>query len=411
MKLKGKKILLIIGGGISSYKGLDLIRLLKKDGASVKTILTPNGKKFITSLSISSISGEEAYLDLFDSKFKEGKMEHISLAKWCDIILYLPTTANTIARLANGKADDLALTTILASTKQTILVPAMNTKMWLNKFTQDNFKKLIENGFLNIGPVDGNLACGEIGEGRMTSPDDIMKYLENYFSYKDIAKKLKLRALVTAGPTREYIDPVRYISNESSGKQGYEIARSLSKMGVETILISGPTKLSKPVDVKLVYVTSGKEMLTETKKNLPVDIAVCAAAVADYVPLNYSKIKIKKKVNENLKLTNNVDILEFLSKNNFQRPKLVVGFSAETENIIKNSTEKKIMKNCDWIIANNVSDKQIGFNSDFNSVSIIDSKNKIRNIEKNSKTFIANIISKKIIDYFAKKNIHGKNFN
>lgn len=410
MELKQKKILLIIGGGISSYKALDLISLLKKNQAIIKTILTPNGKKFVTELSISSISEEKVYSDLFSSN-DESKMNHIFLARWCDVILYLPATANTISRLTYGKADDLALTTILASTKQTILVPAMNTKMWLNKFTQKNFRRLLENGFLNIGPVEGSLACGEKGKGRMSNPEDILEYLKNYFLYKDIAKKLKLKALVTAGPTREYIDPVRFISNESSGKQGYEIASSLANMGVETTLISGPTNLHKPYDVKLVQVISGKEMLIETQKHLPVDIAICSAAVSDYVPINYFKKKIKKKQNENLNLKKNEDILGFLSKNNFQRPKLVVGFSAETEKLIENSIQKKDSKNCDWIIGNNISNKTIGFNSDFNSVSIINHKNEIENIEKNSKKYIANIISKRIIDHFAKKNIHGKSIN
>ena len=283
--------------------------------------------------------------------------------------------------------------------------------MWLNKFTQNNFRRLLENGFLNIGPVEGSLACGEKGEGRMSNPEDIVEYLKNYFLYKNMAKKLKLKALVTAGPTREYIDPVRFISNESSGKQGYEIASSLANMGVETTLISGPTNLHKPYDVKLVQVTSGKEMLIETQKHLPVDIAVCSAAVSDYVPISYSKKKMKKKQNENVNFKKNEDILEFLSKNNFQRPKLVVGFSAETEKLIEHSIQKKDNKNCDWIVGNDISNKKIGFNSDFNSVSIINHKNEIENIEKNSKKYIANIISKRIIDHFAKKNIHGKSIN
>lgn len=399
MELKQKKILLIIGGGISSYKALDLIRLLKKNQATIKTILTPNGKKFVTELSISSISEEKVYSDLFSSNDKS-KMNHIFLARWCDVILYLPATANTIARLADGKADDLALTTILASTKQTILVPAMNTKMWLNKFTQNNFRRLLENGFLNIGPVEGSLACGEKGEGRMSNPEDIVEYLKNYFLYKNMAKKLKLKALVTAGPTREYIDPVRFISNESSGKQGYEIANSLKNNGFETTLISGPTNLKPISGINLINVNTAEEMLNKCLDCLPVDIAIFTAAVSDYKVKNFYEQKIKKRENLNLDLEQNVDILKHISNHNSLRPKLVIGFAAETNNLRKNSIEKLSEKNCDWIISNDVSNPEIGFNSENNKVSIF-YKNKIEeNLPKMSKSHVANEIVNKIISDF-----------
>jgi len=396
--LNKKKIILIIGGGIAAYKSLDLIRLLKKQECEIKVVLTESGKKFVTPLSISSLSQNKVYEDIFNSE-NEAEMDHISLSRWCDIILFAPITANSIAKLASGRADDLASTLILASNKQVILVPAMNVRMWLHKSTQNNIDKLIEFGYLSVGPSVGEMACGEYGEGKMSSPDQIYKFIENYFSERNIIKNKNLKALVTAGPTREYIDPVRFITNNSSGKQGYEIANSLAKFGIETTLISGPTKLKKPENVNIIRVESADQMFMETKKALPVDIAVCVAAVTDFKPEKYETEKIKKN-NVSLNFKRNIDILEFLSKNNLQRPKLVVGFAAETSNILKFAKDKKNKKYCDWIIANDVSDQSIGFNSDKNEVSIIYSNNKIEKIYKNSKSFIAYEISKKIVNNF-----------
>ncbi len=274
----------------------------------------------------------------------------------------------------------------------------MNVRMWLHKSTQNNMNKLLDYGYLSIGPTIGEMACGEYGEGKMSAPEEILEYIKNYFSEKDIVKKKNLKAIVTAGPTKEYIDPVRFITNNSSGKQGYEIANSLAKFGVETTLISGPTTLKKPENVKIVKVESADQMYVETKKALPVDIAVCVAAISDFKPEKYEKNKIKKdKLNLNLK--RNVDILEFLSKNNLLRPKLVIGFAAETHDILKLAKEKKNKKYCDWIIANDVSNTEIGFNSDYNAVSII-SDDKIETIEKNLKSHIANKIARKIVNNF-----------
>jgi len=396
--LNKKKIILIIGGGIAAYKSLDLIRLLKKQECEIKVVLTESGKKFVTPLSISSLSQNKVYEDIFNSE-NEAEMDHISLSRWCDIILFAPITANSIAKLASGRADDLASTLILASNKQVILVPAMNVRMWLHKSTQNNIDKLIEFGYLSVGPSVGEMACGEYGEGKMSSPDQIYKFIENYFSERNIIKNKNLKALVTAGPTREYIDPVRFITNNSSGKQGYEIANSLAKFGIETTLISGPTKLKKPENVNIIRVESADQMFMETKKALPVDIAVCVAAVTDFKPEKYETEKIKKN-NVSLNFKRNIDILEFLSKNNLQRPKLVVGFAAETSDVLKFAKDKKNRKYCDWIIANDVSDQSIGFNSDKNEVSIIYSNNKIEKIYKNSKSFIAYEISKKIVNNF-----------
>jgi len=395
--LKNKKILLIIGGGIAAYKSLDLIRLLKKEECEIKVVLTESGKKFVTPLSATSLSQNKVYQDIFDSN-NESEMDHISLSRWSDIILFAPITANSIAKLASGKADDLASTLILASNKQVILAPAMNVRMWLHKSTQNSMDKLLDYGYLSVGPEKGEMACGEYGDGKMSSPDQIYKYLKNYFHERNAVLNKNLKALVTAGPTKEYLDPVRFITNNSSGKQGYEIAKSLAKLGVDTTLISGPTWLKKPENVNIIKVETADQMYVETKKILPVDIAVCSAAVTDFKPEKFETKKIKG--NElNLNFKRNIDILEFLSKNNSQRPKLVVGFAAETNNIIKFAREKKSRKYCDWIIANDVSNPEIGFNSDYNAVSIIDDE-KIEKIEKNLKSYIAYKIAKKIVSNF-----------
>ena len=395
--LKGKKIILIIGGGIAAYKSLDLIRMLKKYECDVKVILTKSGKKFVTPLSIAALSQNKVYQDIFDSE-NEAEMDHISLSRWSDIILFAPITANSIAKLASGTADDLASTLILASNKQVMLAPALNVRMWLHKSTQANFNKLINYGYVSIGPSSGEMACGEYGEGKMSSPEQMFEFIENYFLDRNILKNKNLKALVTAGPTKEYIDPVRFITNNSSGKQGYEIARSLAKFGVNTTLISGPSELKSPENVKVVKVESADQMYMETKKILPVDIAVCTAAITDFKPEKYENKKIKKE-NLNINFKRNIDILEFLSKNNSQRPKLVIGFAAETNDVLKFAREKKNKKYCDWIVANDVSDPEIGFNSDYNAVTIV-YENKVETIKKNLKSHIANKIVKKIVNNF-----------
>jgi phosphopantothenoylcysteine decarboxylase/phosphopantothenate--cysteine ligase len=409
MSLQNKKILLIIGGGISAYKALDLIRLLIKNNVEVKTILTKSGKEFVTPLSIASLSSNKVFEDMFDVN-NEKEIDHISLSRWADVILTIPTTANMMTKLSSGKAEDLATTVILASNKNVLLVPAMNVRMWLHKATQNNIKNLLDFGYKFIGPINGEMACGEYGEGKMSSPRQIFSYLQNYFDNKDLVKKKNIRALVTTGPTREYIDPVRYISNESSGKQGYEIALALSKLGVKTTLIAGPTSLNFSKDLKVKKITSAEEMMIVVQKLLPIDIAVCVAAVSDFKPRNIAKQKIKKN-NKNynvLHLEKNEDILEYLGKNNKLRPKILVGFSAETENLIENSINKLNNKYCDMIIANDVSKKEKGFNVDYNKISIIEKNGKVENLPKNKKSYIATKIAKKIID---KLLINDKNTN
>ncbi|MDA7606111.1 bifunctional phosphopantothenoylcysteine decarboxylase/phosphopantothenate--cysteine ligase CoaBC [Pelagibacteraceae bacterium] len=409
MSVQNKKVLLIIGGGISAYKALDLIRLLVKNNTEVKTILTKSGKEFVTSLSITSLSNNKVFEDIFDVN-NEKEIDHISLSRWADIILVLPTTANMMVKLSVGKAEDLATTVILASNKDVILVPAMNVRMWLHKATQNNLKNLLDYGYKFIGPINGEMACGEYGEGKMSSPRQIFSYLKEYFENKNLVKFKKISALVTTGPTREYIDPVRYISNESSGKQGYEIALALSKLGVKTTLVAGPTSLNYSKDIKVKQINSGEEMMSAVRKLLPVDIAICAAAVSDFRPKNKSvqKIKKDKKNFRGLDLELNKDILEYLGKNNRLKPKMLVGFSAETEKLIENSLKKLNHKYCDIIIANDVSKKQTGFNVDYNKVSIIEKSGKITNLPRNKKSYIASKIAKKIIDKFL---INDKNTN
>ena len=409
MSLQNKKVLLVIGGGISAYKALDLTRLLVKNNVEVKTILTKSGKEFVTPLSITSLSNNKVFEDIFDVN-NEKEIDHISLSRWADIILVLPTTANMMTKLSLGKAEDLATTVVLASNKNILLVPAMNVRMWLHKATQNNLKTLLDFGYRFIGPVNGEMACGEYGEGKMSSPRQIFSYLKDYFNNRDLVKKKKISALVTTGPTREYLDPVRYISNESSGKQGYEIALALSKLGIKTTLVAGPTLINFSKDINVKKISSADEMMDAVQKLLPVDIAVCAAAVADFKPKSKNKQKIKKD-NSNSKFINlekNKDILEYLSKNNKQRPKLVVGFSAETENLIKNSIHKINQKYCDMIVANNVSKKKTGFNVDYNKILIIEKSGKIESIPRNTKSYIATKIAKKIIDKFL---INDKNTN
>ena len=399
MTFKNKKILIIIGGGIAAYKSLDLIRLIKKGGAEVKTILTKSGKEFVTSLSLTTLTKSKTYEDLFD-KISEAEIDHISLSRWADLIIVMPTTANFMSKLSLGKAEDLATTVVLASNKDILLVPAMNVRMWVHKATQSNFKILLDYGYLFIGPEKGEMACGEYGEGKMSSPRQIYSYLNNYFNKKNLVKNKKWKAIVTTGPTREYLDPVRYISNESSGKQGYEIAVALNKLGINTTLIAGPSNLRPQKGLKIKKITSADEMLNEVKKSLPVDLAVCAAAVTDFKPAEINKNKIKKdNINlKSIKFIKNNDILEYISTNNKHRPRFVAGFSAETENLNKNSINKMKKKHCDLIFANDVSKKDIGFNSDFNKVSVIDKKGNIKIIPKNKKSFIANKIAEILLE-------------
>ena len=389
---ENKKILLIICGGIAAYKSLEIIRLLKKKGALVKTILTKNAHKFVTPLSVTSLSQEKIYSDLFDHN-NEAEMDHISLSRWSDLILIAPATANTMSKISQATADDLASTVVLASNKQVFLAPAMNVRMWEHPSNKDNLNKIRNIGYKIIGPEIGDMACGEYGEGKMTEPEKIIKYIEDHFKNKNE----KYKALVTAGPTQEYIDPVRYITNKSSGKQGYAIAKSLKNNGFKTTLVSGPTNLDPIPGVNIVKVNSAKEMLDATLENLPTDVAIFSAAVADYKANKIESEKIKKDENLNLSLKMNVDILGHVSKHNSLRPKLVIGFAAETNELVKNSQKKLLEKNCDWIIANDISNPDIGFDSEYNEVSIFYKNMKNEKILKMKKSILADEIVKRII--------------
>jgi phosphopantothenoylcysteine decarboxylase/phosphopantothenate--cysteine ligase len=341
--------------------------LLKKNGTKVKAILTKSAKEFVTPLSVSSLSQEKVYDDLFNAE-NEAEMDHISLSRWADLIVVAPATANTISKLSMGCSDDLASTVILASNKNIFLTPAMNVRMWEHPSTKDNLKKLKSYGYHIIGPEVGEMACGEFGEGKMTEPKEILKKIEIYF--EDLNKFKKYNALVTAGPTNEYIDPVRFITNKSSGKQGYSLAKSLVKKGFNTTLITGPTDLEVDNNINLIKVETADEMFKATQDNLPVDVAIFSAAVSDFKVKDKKNYKIKKQDYLNLELKKNNDILDYVSKHNSLRPKLVIGFAAETNDIEINAKKKRIEKNCDWIIANDISNKSIGFDSDFNEVSI-----------------------------------------
>ena len=396
--LLNKKILFIICGGISAYKSLETIRLFKKNGAEIKTILTKSAKEFITPLSIASLSQGKVYEELFSVE-NETEMDHIALSRWADIILISPITANTISKLANGNADDLASTVVLASNKEIFITPAMNVRMWDHPSTQENFKKLQKFGYRVIGPEIGDMACGEYGEGKMSEPSLIANKIDQYFL--SLKQNKKYKALVTAGPTQEYIDPVRYITNKSSGKQGYELAKSLSKKGFETTLISGPTNLEiGDTEIKIIQVETADEMFRATQENLPADVAIFAAAVADFNVNKTFDNKIKKTESLIIELEKNIDILNYVSNHNSLRPKLVIGFAAETENLGKNAETKLLNKNCDWIIANDVSNKKIGFHSDFNEVTIYYKNNSLKkdNLSFKKKSELSDEIVDKIIN-------------
>ena len=394
--LNNKKILLIICGGIAAYKSLEIIRLLKKSGVIIKTILTKSGAEFVTPLSITSLSQSKVYQDLFSIE-NESEMDHISLSRWADLILIAPATANTISKLANGNSDDLASTVTLASNKKIFIAPAMNVRMWDHQSTKQNIAKLKTYNYRLIGPKIGDMACGEYGEGKMSEPQEIINELESYF--KNTKLNSRLKAIVTAGPTNEYIDPVRFITNKSSGKQGYEIAKSLFKSGFDTTLISGPTNLEINDDLNLIKVETAEEMFQAILNNLPADVAIFSAAVGDFKVKETSKIKIKKRDKLNIELEKNVDILNYVSNHNSLRPRLVVGFAAETNNLENHAYQKLNEKNCDWIVANDVSNKKIGFDSDFNEVSIFYKNSKPDKINYKPKSEISDELVEKIINH------------
>jgi len=370
--MRGNSVLIIIGGGIAAYKCLELIRRLKERGVAVRAILTAAGAQFVTPLSVSALTGEKVFEDLF-SLTDEAEMGHIQLSRSADLVVVAPATADLMAKLANGHANDLASTALLATDKPVLMAPAMNVRMWNHPATQRNLRTLKGDGVIFVGPGDGAMACGEFGPGRMAEPLEIAAAIESALAAPVQGPLTGLSALVTAGPTREPLDPVRFIANRSSGKQGYAIARALAQAGAATTLVSGPVELAAPPRVKLLKVETAREMLAACEAVLPVDVAVCTAAVADWRPERAANNKIKKTEGAappSVPLTANPDILATIAKSD-RRPSLVIGFAAETENVIAHAEAKRAKKGCDWIVANDVSPATGIMGGDKNTVHLI----------------------------------------
>ena len=389
-----KRILLIISGGIAAYKTLVLIRLLKETNFSVHCVLTEAATKFVTPLAVGALSGNNVHTDLF-ALDNEQNMGHIRLSRESDLIVVAPASADLIAKAACGLANDLASTILLATNKPVLVAPSMNKEMWEHSATKRNLKRLEEDGIHTVGPNSGNLACGEIGEGRMAEPEDIMAAIETLTITK--TKSLSsIRSLVTSGPTIEPIDPVRYLGNHSSGKQGHAIADALSKLGSDVTLVTGPTNEPDPLNAKVIHIQTAEQMLAACIKSLPVDVVVCAAAVSDWRVAAVADQKIKRRAHPNrLELVQNPDILAHLSMDNVSRPTLVVGFAAETEAVIDNAKRKLTTKGCDWIIANDVSKTTEAFGGTNNAVHIID-KNQCESWPHTSKVKIAERLALRI---------------
>ena len=369
--LHGKRILLIVAGGIAAFKSAELIRLLRGRGASVRCVLTEAGAKFVTPLTLQALSEDRVYGDMF-SLTDESEMGHIQLSRDADLLVVAPATANMLARMAGGLADDLASTVLLATDKPVLAAPAMNVRMWTHAATVANVETLKKRGVSFVGPNDGAMACNEHGPGRMSEPAEIVAAIESMLVRdRPLAGK---RALVTSGPTREALDPVRFISNHSSGKQGHAIAAALAELGADVTLVSGPVAVPDPHGVKIVKIESADQMLAACLDAGALDIAVCAAAVADWKAARPATGKIKKKAGAPppaLELAPNPDILATLSKAGPKRPALVVGFAAETENVVANAVDKRIRKGCDWIVANDVSPATGTFGGERNTVHLI----------------------------------------
>lgn len=366
--LSHRRILLIITGGIAAYKSLDLIRRLREQGAHVRCVLTQAGSQFVTSLSVGALSEDTVYTDLW-SLTDDRKMGHIRLSRDTDLVVVAPATANIMAKMAHGLADDLASTLLLATDKTVMIVPAMNGYMWQHAATQANLTTLRQRGILVLGPAQGVMACGEEGEGRMAEVTEILEAIHHQLTVP--GPLTGKRALVTSGPTFEPLDPVRYIGNRSSGKQGHAIARALQKQGATTVLVTGPTFLDDPDGVETIHVQTAQDMLAACEASLPMDIAVCAAAVADWRPAEMASQKIKKgSGHPHLELIENPDILATLAKAGNRRPRLVVGFAAETEDVLTKALVKIDGKNCDWLLANKVGFHE-AFDQDDNQITFL----------------------------------------
>lgn len=393
--LQGKRILLIISGGIAAYKCLELIRRLRERGAAVRCVLTKAAAEFVTPLSVAALSGDKVYGDIF-SLTDEHEMGHIQLSRDADLLVVVPATANILARMAQGIADDLATTALLATDKPVMVAPSMNVRMWEHEATRANIAILRARHVTVLGPNSGDMACGEYGEGRMVEPADIVAAIERAFT--DQGRLAGQRALVTSGPTHEPIDPVRYIANRSSGKQGHAIAAALARMGAETILVTGPTQETDPPGVAVIRVETAQQMLVACQTALPADVAVCAAAVSDWRPESAGNQKIKKNgAPRKLSLTENPDILKTLATAGNGRPRLVIGFAAETGDVIAKAKPKLLAKGCDWIVANDVAPGTQTFGGSDNSVHLI-TADKVESWPRMSKQAVADQLASLIAD-------------
>lgn len=394
--LHGKRILLIVSGGIAAYKSLELIRRLRERGASVRCVLTRGGAQFVTPLSLSALSEDKVYTDLF-SLTDEAEMGHIQLSRDADLLLVVPASADILAKMAHGLADDLATTALLATDKDVMVAPSMNVRMWTHAATQANLATLRERGVRFVGPTEGDMACGEFGPGRMAEPNDIADAVSDFF--EDSAPLSGRRALVTSGPTHEAIDPVRYIANRSSGKQGHAIAAALARRGANTTLVSGPTNQPDPAGVNIIRVESAREMLAACEKSLPADVAVCAAAVADWRVATEASEKMKKSGTgvPTLEMTENPDILATLAAAANTRPGLVVGFAAETEKVVEYAQAKRSKKGCDWILANDVSPGTDTFGGADNTIHLVSAEG-VEDWPRMSKTDVADRLADRITE-------------
>jgi phosphopantothenoylcysteine decarboxylase/phosphopantothenate--cysteine ligase len=369
--VQGKRVLLIVAGGIAAYKCLELIRRLRERGAGVRCVLTRAGAEFVTPLSLAALSEEKVYQDLF-SLTDESEMGHIRLSREADLLVVAPATADLLAKMAAGLAGDLATTLLLATDKPVVVAPAMNVRMWEHAATRRNLETLTARGIRLVGPGEGEMACGEWGMGRMAEPDEILAIIDEMLS--NTGELRGIQALVTSGPTYEPIDPVRFLGNRSSGKQGHAIAAALARAGAVTTLVSGPTREPDPAGVAVVHVRSAAEMLAACEAALPVAVAVCAAAVSDWRVARVAAGKIKKQPGAAppvLQLAENPDILATLAAAGQRRPRLVVGFAAETAEVIENARQKRLRKGCDWILANDVSAAAGTFGGDANTIHFI----------------------------------------
>jgi phosphopantothenoylcysteine decarboxylase/phosphopantothenate--cysteine ligase len=396
--LSAKRILLIVSGGIAAYKSLEVIRRLREGGAAVRCILTRAGAEFVTPLSLAALSGDKVYDDLF-SLTDEAEMGHIELSRDADLLVVAPASADLLAKMATGQANDLATTALLATDTPILVAPAMNVRMWEHAATQANMALLAERGVFSVGPTEGEMACGEYGFGRLAEPEEIVAAIADFFRASDRLRGV--RALVTSGPTYEAIDPVRYIANRSSGRQGHAIAEALARLGAEVTLVSGPTGLADPWGVRVVRVESAEDMLAACRSAVPVQVAVCAAAVADWKVKSAKAQKLKKDGDlPRLELAPNPDILAELSAAGEGRPALVIGFAAETEKVIEHATAKRAKKGCDWILANDVSPQTGTFGGAENRIHMIDGAG-VETWPVMTKTAVAAELAERIADHLA----------